>query len=163
MINRTIRQTAVVTLVYFATLVLVAFIAWYYVSPENRELNTVFAVIAIIPIVFYLILSGKIEGFKGGGIEFMLKNEAEKSAPMPFEDKQIEFEEERPQSKTSTSALDYSDEKPPTTLVLNVGRSGYYAESAILKYIGTLSQYSEFRYILFTDSYNIITFSFING
>jgi len=147
--TETARKIAIVTLSFFALLVAVTALAWSFLEPSHRSLETIYVVVALAPFVFYLFIADKLKQFKGGGIELTLRDEAAKEVDV--DDAPIEFAPALANEKSSMSALEriLDQAEPPTTLAFVVGRAHYYARSAIREYIEALSATPQFRHVLF--------------
>lgn len=143
------RKIVAVTVAFFVLLASVTALAWSFLDPPNRSLETIYVVVALAPFVFYLFIADKLKQFKGGGIELTLRDEAAKEVDV--DDAPIEFTPALANEKSSMSALEriLDRPEPPTTLAFIVGRAHYYARAAIHEYIEALSATPGFRHVLF--------------
>jgi len=109
----------------------------------------------LMPFVFYVILSGKIQELKApGGIEAKFSTVANKSISAASETVKPESEELQSILKGSTMQLEQRmqefDDSKPIIMLLQLGTNGY-AVTAAKAYIEELSQFRNFKFVVFLD------------
>lgn len=149
-----IVQTIVFSLLFFLVL--------YAVSSDrffgNRlgfDLEPLHFVIALIPFIILLILSGKLKEIRGpGGIGFSMRDEVQKPVSPELIEMPLEVDPAIVQQKRGIEELrNRIAQNPPTTLSFEVGKKNYYGQWAIEEYVRELERHPNFRFILFTDAH----------
>ncbi|MEJ2055232.1 MAG: hypothetical protein P8X42_15050 [Calditrichaceae bacterium] len=150
---KTTYKIIILTLIFFVLLIIITAAAWGFQDAADRKVESIYVIIAVIPFIIYLILSDKLKGFKGGGIELILRDAADKEVSGYVADDKIEVS---PEPQMEKQSLDMLHEKirsqEPSTLSFIIGRSGYYSDWAVNQYIESLTNMPAFRYILFKDA-----------
>lgn len=161
-----LRTTAVAALVFYV-LLLAAMGFTALVSPTDRLLTLEYVLIALVPFVMLLALTGKLAEIRGpGNLGLILRHEATREMPTEgttelsksdeaYRELEQEFEvhgEDTHPKREVTADLGYEIEQAePSTLSFTLGKR--YNPAAIREYIRLHTKYSpRFRYILFNDS-----------
>jgi len=109
----------------------------------------------LMPFIFYVILSGKIQELKApGGIEAKFSTVANKSISAASETVKPEPEELQSILKDSTMQLEKRmqdiDDSKPIIMILQLGTNSY-SVTAAKAYIEELSQFRNFKFVVFLD------------
>lgn len=146
-----VLQTIAVSVAFLLVLALVLYIASS--SSYFAELEPIYVFVALVPFVVLLITSGRLKEIRGpGGIALSMRDEAQKPISPELSKTKLEVD---PDITMDKGRLDLLQERiaqnPPTALSFQVGKKGYYRESAIWEYIQELEGYPGFRNILLID------------
>ncbi len=139
-------QTGAVSAAFLSILLGLGFLQQEYVSGAFTD--PVLVVIALIPILFFLATTGRLQRFSGGGFEIVLQEQARKFVS-PDASEKIEVEPQRLDAKIRTSELDKIKQRSPTALTFELEKQGFYSHGAIETYLETLDT---LRYVVFTDA-----------
>lgn len=109
----------------------------------------------LLPLLVYVILSGKIQELKGpGGLEAKFSTIANQSISAASETIKPESDELQSVLKESTVALEQKvqelNDSKPILMLMHLGSNSYGIEAAI-KYIEVLSQFRNFKFVAFLD------------
>lgn len=138
-------------------LVLGCLVLWLVKSVMGVEGDAVFVSLLFIPLLVYVIISGKLEELKGpGGLEAKFAKAAGESVSVASEEVKPSVEEMQIVFKESVRLLERKqreiDETKPIVMILELGKSGYYEREAVLRYLEVLSQFRNFKFIIFVDN-----------
>jgi hypothetical protein len=119
-----------------------------------KEESTLIALL-LLPVVIYVILSGRIQELKApGGLEAKFSTVAHQSISAASETVKPETDELQAVLKESPLALEQKvqdlDDSKPILMVMRLGANSYNAE-ATRKYIEVLSQFRNFKFVVFVD------------
>ena len=148
---KTISISIVVIVIYFAS----RFIGNAFLGLEISDTTAIF--LALIPLVVYLIFSGAITEFKGGGIEVKFREAANSKVMFKQEDqkKPVLFDRQGMRVKGGyedlKSLVRAAAEDKSTVLGLVAGYE--YSESMLKEYLEALSVFEHARYVVFSDKY----------
>lgn len=127
--------------------------AWFGLQGE-----AVYAVLLLSPLVVYTILSGRLSELKAGGLEAKFASIASQTVEITAETVEPSIDEMSIVTKGGVrelrSQFQSLDESHPIILTLILGRSGYYARSALVEYMDALLQYPSFRFAVILDQDN---------
>lgn len=151
---KTILHTIIISCVFLLVLFIVS-TGNYFVGQAKFELEPVHVFVALVPFVILLIVSGQLKEIRGpGGLAFLLRDEVRKPVSPELREMKLEVEPDIVVAKGGLDVLrNRIAQNPPTTLSFQIGKRGYYGQSAIEEYIRELDQYPCFRNILFTDEH----------
>lgn len=130
---------------------------WLTKNVLKIEQDVVLACVAVIPILVYLIFSGRLsEVSLPGGTSLKLFEALQRplSTENKFNTKQVEVEEAYVIEKKEVELL---ERRPPDDyakyimLTMVLGRRTYYDNEAILKYLKVLSQFRNFKFLVILD------------
>ncbi len=150
---KVIIQTVVISLTFFVIL--------FIISSENLftnqlgfKIESLHVFIALIPLVIWLIVSGKLKEIKGpGGIGLSMRDEVQKPVSPDLTETTLKIDKAIVREKGGLDELrSRISQVHPTTLSFVVGKKEYYGQWAIGEYIRELGEYPKFRFILFTDA-----------
>ena len=139
-------QAGVVSVVFLLLLVGLGILEQVFVA--GAFTNPVLVVVALIPIIVYLAVTGRLSRFSGGGFEIELQAAARKFIS-PDASQTIDVDPERLDAKYHAGALEAVKQRAPTALTFEIGRAGYYALGAIEAYLDELETLT---YVVFTDA-----------
>jgi hypothetical protein len=137
------------------TCVSVAIVAIYLVvsfavkSILNLELSDSVAIfLALTPFVVYLVVSGKVTEFRGGGFEIKFKEASEKE--VQFEQQPIEYDNSDIVWKEKLTALPkikslFSERR---FMVLGMGLKNDYDHTVLKEYLEELTRFDYFKYVV---------------
>jgi hypothetical protein len=141
---------------FLAVGIVVVYVMKTYLALEGDNL---FVSLLLIPVVIYLVLSGRLSELKAGEFS-MVFNQALKETVM-LSPSSVELPIDpleavpkggySPLQETMRRLSSLKDAKP-VTLTLNLGRG--YVDEAILFYISSLSQFPSFRFVVMLDEMN---------
>ena len=141
---------------FLAVGIFVVYVMKTYLALEGDNL---FVSLLLIPVVIYLVLSGRLSELKAGGLS-MVFNQALKetvtlspsSVELPIDPLEaVEKGGYSPLQETMRRLSSLKDAKP-VTLTLNLGRG--YVDEAIMFYISSLSQFPSFKFVVMLDEMN---------
>ena len=128
---------------------------------EQGSIDMGLVVIALLPFVAYLVLSGKVKQLTVGDINVTFAEEAratEIATLVPQDQRSIplEVEEHRPFAKGSvhnlrTRLLDRIRQERSTTMIIDSRPGILYNTSAMQEYLRQLGQYDFFKYVVFLE------------
>jgi signal-transduction protein with cAMP-binding, CBS, and nucleotidyltransferase domain len=150
--NKELR--AIGTAVLF--LILGFFVLWLAKSIVHVEGDAVFISLLLIPILMYVIISGKLEELKGpGGLEAKFARAANESISTASEKVELSTEEMQIVEKESVELLERKrqelNEAQPIVMIMELGKVNYYQRQATLSYLEMLSQFRNFKFVVFVD------------
>ena len=128
---------------------------WFAKHAIGIKEESVLVSLLLLPLLVYVILSGKIQELKApGGIEAKFSGLANQSVSAASESVKPETDELQSVLKDSSMALDVKtqelDGSKPILMLMDLGNGRYDTEAA-LKYIEVLSQFRNFKFVVFLD------------
>lgn len=146
----------------FAVLFLIIGLAVVFFAKKYLEIESdaVFLSLLIIPVVVYMVVSGKIEEFKAGGLAAKFTKVAGKSAVDKILDAFIEEEEAAILRKGGIPELKdtfnrFKSNLPKNKQIVMTLEPGYhYTREGVLQYIKLLSQFRNFKFVVFQRNGN---------
>lgn len=109
--------------------------------------------LAILPLIIYLVTSGKLLEFKGGGFEFKFNNAS--NAEISFKSEELAFADEGVIIKGDLERLKVTIlpeiAKKPVSSISVIPGTGYYEYKASKVYLEELTKFDFFKYVLFID------------
>lgn len=138
---------------FLAVGIIVVYVMKTYLALEGDNL---FVSLLLIPVVIYLVLSGRLSELRAGDLSLVF-NQAMKETVMPsLSSVELPIEPMEAVTKGGYSPLQETmrrlsrlKETKPVTLTLNLGRG--YVDEAIEFYISSLSQFPSFRFVVLLD------------
>jgi hypothetical protein len=132
-------------------------ILWFTKAVLKIEGEAVLIALLVMPILVYLILSGKLEEFKGpGGLEAKFTKVAGETVAAASEEVKLSVEEMQIVMKESLVVLERKrqelNEAQPIVMIMELGKHNYYQREAVLRYLDVLSQFRNFRFVVFVDT-----------
>ena len=129
---------------------------WLAKSILKMEGETVFISLLFIPIIIYVITSGKLEQLKGpGGLEAKFAKTADEKIIIQSDKVIASVEEMQIVKKESIEVLEIKkkeiNENQPIVMIMEIGKSDYYKRKDVISYIEFLSQFRNFKFIVFID------------
>jgi len=131
-------------------------VIWFIRAVVNIEGDAVFVSLLIIPVLVYMVISGKLKELKGpGGLEAKFTEAASESISASFETVEPSIDDMQIVVKAGVRALQEQrqqlNEAKPIVMTMELGRRGYYNKEAVLEYIKNLSQFRNFKFVVFLD------------
>lgn len=139
-------QAGAVSLAFLGLLLGLGYLQREYFAGE--PIDPVLVVISLVPVLFFLATTGRLQRFSGGGFEIVLQEQAHKFIS-PDAAEKIDVEPERLDPKMGLAELAKIKRRSPTALTLELDKRGFYDEYAILEYIEALET---LRYVVLTDA-----------
>lgn len=130
-------------------------VLWLVKSVMEVEGDAVFISLLFIPLLVYVIISGKLEELKGpGGLEAKFAKAAGESVSIASEQIKGSVDEMQVIAKGSRRFLEIKqqeiDETKPIVMSLELGKSFYHRED-VLGYLDVFNQFRNFKFIVFVD------------
>lgn len=152
-LKNVIIQTAVISLIFFIILFLISS-ENFFTNLFGFKLEPLNVFIALIPLIIWLIVSGKLKEIRGpGGIGFSMRDEVQKPVSPELTGRTLEVDPAIVKEKGGIDELrSQISQNPPTTLSFDVEKKNYYEQRAIEDYIRELGKHPDFRVILFTNT-----------
>lgn len=147
--------TAILISVLF--LVLGFLTIWIARAVMDVEGDAVFVSLLFVPILVYVIFSGRLKEIRApGGLEAKFSDAAAKSVEPAFEPVEASIGEMQVVTKGGISDLrsyiPRVDESKPIILTVTLGVQNYYGRTALQLYMDALSQYRNFKFMVMLDS-----------
>lgn len=138
-------------------LIIGCLVLWIVKSVLGIEGDIAFTTLLFAPLVAYAIISDKIQEFKGpGGLEAKFAKTASESVNIASEEVKPSIDEMSVVRKESLGLLEQKkreiDESKPMVMILEVGKGDYYDVYALREYIEALSQFPNFKFVVFVDN-----------
>ena len=151
--RKLIIQTVVISLMFFLILFIISS-ENFFTNQFRFKLEPLQVFIALIPLIIWLIVSGKLKEIRGpGGIGLSMRDEVKKPVSPELTEMALEVDPAIVKEKGGIDKLrNRIAQSPPTTLSFEVGKENYYGQWAIEEYIRELEKHPDFRVILFTDA-----------
>lgn len=138
-------------------LILGFLVVWLAKKLVNIEGDAIYVTLIFIPVLVYVIISGRLTEFKGpGGLEARFTEAAAQSVRPSSETIEPSMEDLQIVAKEGIRALQNKkgeiDESKPIVMYMTIGNGiGYYDWNAVSKYMNFLVQYSNFKFVVFLD------------
>lgn len=153
--QKSLTEATGITIVFIASISAVVFLQNQY-GNENTTIKPIFVAIGILPILFYLIATGRLETLRGAGFEFVLRQQANRTIAgvsntdvTAIEDEAVgDIAEDEVHPKETIDELNQDND--PSVLCFEIGRRDFYALPAVNRYLEDLSE--SLDYILFTKT-----------
>jgi len=131
-------------------------VIWLIKAVLNIEGDAVFVSLLLIPVLVYMVISGKLKELKGpGGLEAKFTEAASESINASSETVEPSIDDMQIVAKAGVHALQEQRQKlneaKPIVMTMELGRRGYYNTEAVLEYIKNLSQFRNFKFVVFLD------------
>lgn len=134
------------------------FVVWLTKGLLDVEGDAVFVSLLLIPLVVYMVLSGRLQELKGpGGLEFRFADVAQDSVQVQEQSIAPSIDELDLVAKGPLEELeklrDRIDEARPTVMTIQLVASGppFYGPHAIATYLEFLSKFRNFKFVVFLD------------
>ena len=130
-------------------------VLWFAKTVLGIQGDAVLISLLIIPVLIYVIVSGKLEEFKApGGVEAKFVKVANESVSAASETVKPSREDMQIVLKSSSALLEKKreelNESQPIVMIMELGKGGYGREMA-LGYLEVLSQFRNFKFVVFVD------------
>jgi hypothetical protein len=127
------------------------FVAWFSKVYLNLGSDAMFIAVLLLPIIAYVIFSGRLKELRAGGIEASFVTVAEQTVEVGSETIEPSTEDMEIVAKRGFNELikrtKYIDESKPIVLTLTLGIANY--DSHVMKmYLETLSRYPNFKFVV---------------
>lgn len=137
-------------------LILGLFVVWFTTMVLKVEGDAILVSLLLAPVLVYLILSGKIKELRApGGLAITFAETATASVTAVWETVQPSEEDMQIVVKEGVQALERKrqtlNEAQPIVMTMVLGRGRYYNTEDTLRYIDVLSQFRNFRFVVFVD------------
>lgn len=134
-------------------------VLWFAKSVISIEGDMVFISLLLIPILVYVIISGKLEELKGpGGLEAKFVKAAAEAISIASDEVKPSVEEMQVVLKENLSVLEKKrrelNEAQPIVMIMELGKGDYYRREVVLEYLEMLSQFRNFKFVVFVDNNN---------
>ena len=131
-------------------------VVWVVKAVLKIEGDIAYITLIFVPILIYAIYSGKLEEFKGpGGIEAKFAKAANESVSPASEELSPSVEEMQIVEKEGMSLLEKKKAQlngvQPIIMIMELGKGDYYRRADVLAYLGLLSQFRNFKFVVFID------------
>jgi CBS domain-containing protein len=132
-------------------------ILWFAKAVLKIEGEAILIALLLTPLLVYLILSGKLEEFKGpGGLEAKFAKVAGETISTASEEVRLSVEEMQIVEKEGLMLLERKrqelNEAQPIVMIMELGKRSFYKREAVQKYLDVLSQFRNFKFVVFVDS-----------
>lgn len=142
-------ETALMTAIVLVIVLALVVLQLQFDTPSRTLIQPSFIALGLIPVVFYLIATDRLQQFRGAGFEVVLRRQAYRALG-GVGDAEIEpVEEDIKMKERLTELREMDEEERPTVLAFEIGREGFYEEWAIYEYLDVLSE--NLKYVLFVD------------
>lgn len=135
---------------FFAILSLIALIN--YKLNKEFKIETSWLALSLAPVVIWLITTQQLSEFSGFGLAFKLNKVTATPVSLQLDGNIIKPQAVSSDAKEGVGKIDLFKRDRVAAITLEVGRRGYYLNSAIQKYLRELTPLSFFKYVLFMDS-----------
>lgn len=139
-------QTGAVSSVFLGILVGLGYFQQLYFPGAFTD--PILVAVALVPILFFLAVTGRLYRLSGGGFEIVLQEQARKFIS-PDAATEVDVEPERLDAKVRTAEIEDMKRRAPTALTFELEKTDYYVRGAILDYLETLET---LRYVVFQDA-----------
>ena len=134
-------------------------VVWIAKKILDIEGDAVYITLIFIPVLVYVIISGRLTEFKGpGGIEARFSEAASQSVIPTSETIEPSVEEMQILEKEGLRVLQQRkleiDKTRPLIMTMIMGKGHYYSWHAIVEYMKFLEQYPNFKFVVFLDKNN---------
>jgi CBS domain-containing protein len=131
-------------------------IVWFVKTIVKIEDNAVYVSLLFIPVLVYVIISGRLKELKGpGGLEARFSEAAAQEIKPVSETIEPSVEEMQVVAKEGLRVLQRKkpdiDETRPIIMTMVPGKGRYYDWNAVAQYVSFLGQYRNFKFVVFLD------------
>jgi CBS domain-containing protein len=144
--TKEVVQTGMVTVTFLGILLGLGLFQSMDILPVEFD-SSELIVIAIVPFLSFLAITGRLKKFSGGGFEVVLQAQARKFVS-PNASKKIEIDPELLNPKSGLAELEEIKRRSPTVLTFELEREHFYDEGVVREFLESLET---LRYIVFTD------------
>ena len=134
-------------ILFFLILVGLAFIN-YRVNREFK-IETSWLALALTPVLIWLLTTQQLAEFSGFGLAFKLKEVTSTAVSLQIDGNQIKPEQISRDTKEGLGKIEKFKRNRVAAIKFELGRKGYYLNSAIERYLRELTPLSFFKYVLF--------------
>ena len=134
---------------FFAILSLIALIN--YKLNKEFKIETSWLALSLAPVVIWLITTQQLSEFSGFGLAFKLNKVTATPVSLQLDGDLIQPEAISSDAKEGIGKIDLFKRDRVAAITLEVGKRGYYLNSAIQQYLRELTPLSFFKYVLFLD------------
>lgn len=132
-------------------------VLWVTKTILSIEGDLVYVSLLFVPIIVFAIYSGKLEELKGpGGLEAKFTKAANESVSAASEEVAPSVEEMQIIVKEGLNLLEEKkrqlNEAQPIVMIMELGKVNYYKREDVLAYLELLSQFRNFKFVVFVDS-----------
>lgn len=129
---------------------------WFLKDIMQIDRDTVYVAVLLIPALVYMIVSGRITEFKGpGGLAAKFAEAAKEAVSAASEKVEPSIEQMQTIAKDSRQELERKrreiNESRPIIMTMTLGKTNYYNRVVVLDYIEVLSQFRNFKFVVFVD------------
>jgi CBS domain-containing protein len=122
----------------------------------NIEGDAIYVTLIFIPVLVYVIISGRLIEFKGpGGLEARFSDAVKESIKPSSETIEPSIEDMQVIAKEGIRGLQRSqsviDETQPIIMTMTLSKGPFYDWNAVRQYMNFLSQYRNFKFVVFLD------------
>jgi hypothetical protein len=107
-------------------------------------------IVSVLPVLLWLLLTGRITGFKAFGVEF--KAAIRQASRQIIRPERIQFEQIEEYLKGSRDNIPTYVERKVSGLTFNLAQKSYYNAEIMRDYLDELRRHSFFRWITFVDA-----------
>jgi hypothetical protein len=130
-------------------------VVWLTKSVVGIDGDVIFVSLLLIPVLVYLVLSGRLEELRGpGGLEARFTRVAQESVTIAKQAIAPSIQAMDMVRKAGLEELTRLraeiDESRPTVMTIELGR-GHYTSDAVTGYLDFLSQFRNFKFVVFLD------------
>jgi hypothetical protein len=133
-----------------AVIIVAAILYWH----GDRKFEMEAILVAVLPVLFWLLLSGRLTSFKAFGVELsaaikQVSSEGIRKGPTPMASGTIEFEPIQAVSKEDPGKIKEYIARKVRALSFELRKRDYYKEDVIRMYLDELCPYRFFKWIVF--------------
>ncbi len=138
-------------------LILGFLVVWLAKKLVNMEGDAIYVTLIFIPVLVYVIITGRLTEFKGpGGLEARFTEAASQSIRPNSETIEPSVEEMQILEKEGIRSMQQKkssfDESKPIVMTMIIGKGPYYNFYGFTQYMNFLSQYPNFKFVVFLDT-----------
>ena len=115
------------------------------------KIETSWLALSLTPVVIWLLTTHQLSEFSGFGLAFKLNKVTSTPVSLKLDGDKITPEQVSHDEKEGLGKIDRFIKNKVAAITLEVGRQGYYVNSAIKSYLRELTQYSFFKYVIFQN------------
>ena len=134
---------------FFVILSVIALIN--YKLNKEFKIETSWLALSLAPVVIWLITTQQLSEFSGFGLAFKLNKVTATPVSLQLDGDLIQPEAISSDAKEGIGKIDLFKRDRVAAITLEVGKQGYYLDSAIQRYLRELAPLSFFKYVLFLD------------
>lgn len=138
--------------------ILLFFLILIVLAVVNYRLNNEFKIdsswlaLGLVPVIIWLLTTQQLSEFSGFGLAFKLNKATATPVSLQVDGEAINPEKISREEKGSIRKIETFKRNRVSAVTLELGRTGYYANSAIRKYLEELTPFTFFKYVLFVDN-----------